>query len=141
MPFPQLTLYRRDRHSRALITLAGEIDLTTERIVRESLGQCLRDGIRTIDVDLTAVTFCDVTGLNAFLYASRATAVAGGSLRLHHPPSALARIIALTGNSTLLHGHPGDLPPRPSSPPSTPGAPSGESSRAPTATVIPTPGH
>ncbi|WP_051865405.1 STAS domain-containing protein [Streptomyces griseus] len=140
MPFPQLTLYRHDRHSRALITLAGEIDLTTERIVRESLGQCVRDGIRAIDVDLTTVTFCDVTGLNAFLHASRATAVAGGSLRLHHPPSALARIIALTGNSTLLHGYPG-VPPRPSSPPWTPGAPSGEPSRAPTATAIPTPGN
>ncbi|MET9761321.1 hypothetical protein ABZ016_20045 [Streptomyces sp. NPDC006372] len=34
MPFPQLTLYRHDRHSRALITLAGEIDLTTGGIVR-----------------------------------------------------------------------------------------------------------
>ncbi|MER6082548.1 STAS domain-containing protein [Streptomyces sp. NPDC001833] len=128
MPIPQLTLYRRDRRSRALITLAGEIDLTTERVVRESLGQCLRDGIRTIDVDLTAVTFCDVTGLNAFLDASRATAVAGGSLRLHHSPPALARIIALTGSSILLHGN---LPPRPSPQPLTPGAPSRGLTRAP----------
>ncbi|MFD8389631.1 STAS domain-containing protein [Streptomyces sp. NPDC059680] len=141
MPIPQLTLYRHDRHSRALITLAGEIDLTTEHVVRESLGQCLRDGIRTIDVDLTTVTFCDVTGLNAFLHASWATGVAGGSLRLHHPPPALARIIALTGNSTLLHGYPGALPPRPSSPPLAPGAPSRGPSRVPRATAIPTRGN
>ncbi|MFE9093208.1 STAS domain-containing protein [Streptomyces sp. NPDC007264] len=138
MPIPQLTIYRHDRNSRALITLAGEIDLTTEHVVRESLGQCLRDGIRTIDVDLTTVTFCDVTGLNAFLHASQATTVAGGSLRLHHPPPVLARIIALTGNSTLLHGYPGDLPLRPSAPPLTPGAPSRGLTRAPR--MIPTTG-
>ncbi|SOD85317.1 anti-anti-sigma factor [Streptomyces sp. Ag109_G2-15] len=110
MSIPQLTLYRHDRHSRALITLAGEIDLATEHLVRDGLGRCLRDGIRTIDVDLTTVTFCDVTGLNAFLHAARAIAVAGGSLRLHHPPQVLARIIALTGSGTLLLGLPGDLP-------------------------------
>ncbi|MFI8239211.1 STAS domain-containing protein [Streptomyces sp. NPDC085866] len=110
MAIPQLTLYRHDRHSRALITLAGEIDLTTEHLVHDGLGRCLRDGIRTIDVDLTTVTFCDVTGLNAFLHAARAIVVAGGSLRLHHPPQVLARIIALTGSGTLLLGLPSDLP-------------------------------
>ncbi|MFE0516807.1 STAS domain-containing protein [Streptomyces sp. NPDC058964] len=106
MPLPQLTLYRHDRHSRALITLAGEIDLATEHLVRASLERCLHDGIRTIDVDLTTVTFCDVTGLNAFLHAARATAGAGASLRLHHPPPALARLIALTGSGPLLLGPP-----------------------------------
>ncbi|MFJ4580822.1 STAS domain-containing protein [Streptomyces echinatus] len=110
MSLPQLTLYRYDRHGRALITLAGEIDLATEHLVRDGLGRCLRNGICTIDIDLATVTFCDVTGLNAFLHAARATAAAGGSLRLHHPPPVLARIIALTGSGTLLLGLPGDLP-------------------------------
>ncbi|MFC5800949.1 STAS domain-containing protein [Streptomyces formicae] len=102
MPIPQLTVFRHDMNNRALMTLTGEIDLETVHVVRESLAQCLRDGIRTIDVDLTTVTFCDVTGLNAFLHASSATAAACGSLRLHHPPPILARILALTGTSTLL---------------------------------------
>ncbi|MFE7777125.1 STAS domain-containing protein [Streptomyces sp. NPDC057445] len=106
MPLPQLTLYRHDKNDRALITLAGEIDLSTQHLVRASLLQCLRDGIRAIDVDLTALTFCDVTGLNAFLDASQATSAAGGSLRLHHPPPVLARVLALTGTATLLLGRP-----------------------------------
>ena len=116
MPIPQLTLYRRDKHRRALITMAGEIDMSTERLVRESVGRCLLDGIRVIDADLTTVTFCDVTGLNAFLYASQATAAAGGSLRLHHPPPVLARIITLTGNGFLLSGLPDGLPTDPAGP-------------------------
>ncbi|WP_351237222.1 STAS domain-containing protein [Streptomyces sp. NPDC002133] len=102
MPIPQLTIYRHVRNNRALLTLTGEIDLATVHVMRESLAQCLHDGIRTIDVDLTTVTFCDVTGLNVLLHASRATTVACGSLRLHHPPPMLARLLALTGTDTLL---------------------------------------
>ena len=66
MALPQLTVHRRDRRTQALITLAGEIDLESAPLVRVSLERCLRDGIRAIDVDLTHVTFCDCSGLNAF---------------------------------------------------------------------------
>ncbi|MEU9443316.1 STAS domain-containing protein [Streptomyces sp. NPDC048304] len=82
--------------------------------MRESLGQCLRDGIRTIDVDLTTVTFCDVTGLNAFLHASRATTVADGSLRLHSRPrrwheSSPSPVTALCSTATRETSHRGLL--------------------------------
>jgi len=102
MPLPQLNVYRHDRRKRALITLAGEIDLDTAPLVRESLDKCLRDGIRTIDIDLTAVTFCDCSGLNAFLYASQQTMEAGGALQLHYPPPLVARLIDLTGTGFLF---------------------------------------
>lgn len=112
MPLPQrqggrhhdrpLTVYRHDRGKRALITLAGEIDLESAPLVRMSLEGCLRDGIRTIDVDLTAVTFCDCSGLNAFLHAAQQTTVVGGTLRLHHPPTMLARILDLADCGFLL---------------------------------------
>ena len=102
MPLPRLTIYRHDRRKRALITLAGEIDLESAPLVRASLERCLRDGIRIIDVDLTPVTFCDCSGLNAFLYAAQRTREAGGSLRLHNPPPSLARILELTGCGFLF---------------------------------------
>ncbi|MEU0398608.1 STAS domain-containing protein, partial [Streptomyces sp. NPDC006208] len=106
MPIPQLNVHRHDRESRALITLAGEIDLDTAPLVRESLEGCLRDGIRTIDIDLIAVTFCDCSGLNAFLHASQQITAAGGSLQLHHPPAPVARLVELTGSGFLLLGLP-----------------------------------
>lgn len=113
MPFPQLTVYRRDRRNRALITLAGEIDRESAPLVRTSLARCLHDGIRTVDVDLTPVTFCDCSGLNVFLDAAQRTAEAGGTLRLHHPPPTLGRILDLTGCGFLLLGLPlGNLAPR-----------------------------
>lgn len=99
-----LNIYRHDKKNRALITLAGEIDQVSAPLVSETLERCLREGIRTIDVDLTPVTFCDCSGLNAFLSASHHTIAAGGSLRLHHPPPTLVRILTLTGTGPLLLG-------------------------------------
>ncbi|MGW0632879.1 STAS domain-containing protein [Streptomyces sp. NPDC002758] len=66
---PILNVYRHDTDNRALVTLTGEIDLNSAPLVHASLERCLHDGIRTIAVDVTAVTFCDCSGLNAFLYA------------------------------------------------------------------------
>ncbi|MGW0843200.1 STAS domain-containing protein [Streptomyces sp. NPDC002787] len=119
MPLPQLTVYRHDRRHRALVTLAGEIDLESAPLVRAALARCLGDGIRIIDVDLTPVTFCDCSGLNAFLDAAQKTTEAGGTLGLHHPPPALGRILNLTGCGFLLLG----LPFGPLSPPLAAGAP------------------
>ncbi|QYX78583.1 STAS domain-containing protein [Streptomyces akebiae] len=104
MPLPQLNVHRRDHTTRTLITLAGEIDLSTVPLVYAALAGCLRDGIRIVDVDLTGVPFCDVSGLNAFLTASRLGADDGATLQLHHPPASMARVIELTGSGFLLHG-------------------------------------
>ncbi|MEY9964730.1 anti-sigma B factor antagonist [Streptacidiphilus sp. MAP12-16] len=115
-----LGIYRRDRSNQASITLTGEIDLDSAHMLSESLEQCLRDGIRTIDVDLTAVTFCDYRGLSAFLTASQHTAMLGGSLRLRSPSPMLARFLACTGADCLLLALPDDLvASRLSPPPST----------------------
>ncbi|MER6677320.1 STAS domain-containing protein [Streptomyces sp. NPDC000983] len=111
MSLPQLNVYRHDRTTRSLVTFAGEIDLATAPLVRGALAGCLRDGVRTIDVDLTAVTFCDASGLNAFLTAFRLGADRGTILRLHHPPPGLARVIEMTGSGFLLDVHEG-LPAR-----------------------------
>ncbi|MFC7258758.1 STAS domain-containing protein [Streptomyces lutosisoli] len=114
MPLPQLTIYRHDRLNRALIALAGEVDLESAPLVRAALARCLSDGIRIVDVDLTPMTFCDCSGFNAFLYASQRTTEAGGILRLHNPPPALGLILDLTGSGFLLIGPPvGHLSPPP----------------------------
>ncbi|MEV6654964.1 hypothetical protein [Streptomyces sp. NPDC051219] len=48
-----LNLYRHDRGNHATITLAGELDLETAPSVRVMIEDCLREGIRTVDIDLT----------------------------------------------------------------------------------------
>ncbi len=105
-----LAVHRADAGGRALLTLAGEIDLDTAPLVRGALAQCRYDGVRAIDVDLAPVTFCDCSGLNAFLEASRLTRAAGGMLRLRHPSPMVARLFALTGTEVLLYGAPDGTP-------------------------------
>jgi anti-anti-sigma factor len=103
MPAPQgLNLYRHDRGTRTTITLAGEIDLDTAPPVRVMIEDCLRGGIRTIDIDLTALGFCDVSGLNVFLSAAERATEAGAALSLHHPRPNLTRLLDLTGAGFLL---------------------------------------
>ncbi|MFH0177245.1 STAS domain-containing protein [Streptomyces cacaoi] len=136
MLLPQLTVYRHDRRNRALITLSGEIDLDSAPLLRASLERCLRDGIHTIDVDLTSVRFCDCSGLNVFLRAAQQTTVAGGAVRLHHPPPVLARLLDLTGCGFLLLGPPpGPLPSPPGDAPAAP-APAPPHGSVPPASVL-----
>jgi anti-anti-sigma factor len=101
-----LSIHRRDRGSHATIALAGELDLETAHSVRGVIEDCLGDGIRTVDIDLTLLTFCDVSGLNAFLVASRLTTTAGGSLCLRHPNPMLTRLLDLTATGFLLDERP-----------------------------------
>ncbi len=77
--------------------------------------------MRTLDVDLTAVSFCDVSGLSSFLHASAEARGAGGTLWLHHPPPSLRRVLTLTGCAFLLNGTPASRTGDPPAPPrSTP---------------------
>jgi anti-anti-sigma factor len=135
MTLPPLTVHRHDRGKRSLVTLAGELDPTTAPLVRGALAGCLEDGMTSIDVDLTAVPFCDSSALNVFLEAAGHATTAHASLVLHHPSAQTARLLALTGTAPLLLGPP--APPAPpsllndirmSSPPSPPSPPSHPSS-------------
>jgi anti-anti-sigma factor len=101
-----LRFFRHDGTRRTLVILAGEIDLVSAPPLREELQRCVLDGYRTVDVDLRAVTFCDCSGVNAFLVAAYRTASAGGSLRLRYPSAALTRLLALTGTSFLIADDP-----------------------------------
>lgn len=104
MPQPQLTVRRHDSTDRTLLTLSGEIDLDMTSLISESVQGCLNDGVLTVDIDLSDVTFCDCSGLNSFLLASLDLTEAGGILKLCHPQPLTHRVIELTGCEFLLGG-------------------------------------
>jgi anti-sigma B factor antagonist len=108
---PSLNLHRHDRGHHTTITLAGEIDMDAAPSLRALVEDCLREGIRTIDIDLTALAFCDLGGLNAFLAAAERASSAEGSLRLNHPRPNAARLLDLTGTGFLLQPVPAPEPP------------------------------
>ncbi|MDH6451661.1 MULTISPECIES: anti-sigma factor antagonist [unclassified Streptomyces] len=113
MPLPRLTVHRHDRRKRALIPLAGAIDLESAPQVCAAPARCPSDGIRIADAGgPTPVTFRDRSGLNAFLCTSQRAEEADGIVRPHNPPHAPGRILDLTGAGFPLPGRPlGHLPP------------------------------
>ncbi|MFC1415824.1 STAS domain-containing protein [Streptacidiphilus cavernicola] len=85
-----------------MVTLSGEIDMDDLPALRSLIQDCLRAGIRVIDADVSALTFCDVIGLN-FLLAAR-DRTAGAELRLHDPGPAVIRLLDLTGTRAHPNG-------------------------------------
>jgi anti-sigma B factor antagonist len=104
-----MTAYEDD--NRATIFLEGEIDLATAADMTAAVRNCLSRGVVHVNVDLARLTFCDLSGLNAFLTASRALDAGGGRLRLRHPTPAVHRVFHLTDTVFLLdHAGTGPLP-------------------------------
>ncbi|MFZ3468726.1 STAS domain-containing protein [Streptomyces sp. 4.24] len=106
MRVPDPIAHRYDENGRVLIAPAGELDVSTVHSLRAALERCLHDGVRTIDIDLSAVTFCDCSGLGVLLSSWWRITAAGGTLRLHHPPPVLVRIIDITRSGFLLGDRP-----------------------------------
>lgn len=107
MPTAPFTAVRRFE---TMISVAGELDLHSAQALTDALEECLRDGIRHIDVDLSELSFCDLSGLNAFLRARLSVIACGGSLRLHHPTPMLTRLLLITGTHRVLLAADSTLP-------------------------------
>ena len=60
---------RRDRTG-AVITLDGEIDISSAGQIRAAVAECLRrPSPKSLLIDLSAVTFCDCAGIEALEWA------------------------------------------------------------------------
>jgi anti-anti-sigma factor len=85
----------------AMVTFPDEIDTANARQLRGQLGSAVASAGMVI-ADLTATTFCDVSGARILLTAHEEAAAAGIELRLVVPSASVLRILALTGADTLL---------------------------------------
>jgi anti-sigma B factor antagonist len=97
-----LTVSREDRPDVVVLRLAGELDLSTTPHLSERIDEVLGDGRTVIVVDLHAVTFCDSTGMSAFIRGHHLCSAAGGSLRLTGARGVVARVLKISGLDTLL---------------------------------------
>ncbi|WP_405020318.1 STAS domain-containing protein [Kitasatospora sp. NBC_00070] len=97
-----LGIDRRDRILRTTLTLSGELDIETVPQLDRAVRECLHEGVRVIDLDLTGLVFCDLRGLTGFIDASWCAFAAGGRLRLENPPRVVERLLTLTGTRHLV---------------------------------------
>ena len=81
---------------RVTLRVTGEIDMSTAPSVHEAAVGAIRHH-PTLDIDLSAVTFMDSSGLHMLLATKQLAERRGGHLRLLNPTPSVKRILEVTG--------------------------------------------
>lgn len=89
-----IAVHRRPGH--VLVTVSGEIDITTAGQLRGRLAGPARSG-RQVIVDFSRVSFIDAAGAGVLAGAAARAAARGGSLQLAAASWQVRRVLALTG--------------------------------------------
>jgi anti-anti-sigma factor len=82
------------------VTISGEIDIATSRAMRDALAT--GPGPAHLEVDLSAVTFMDASGIGVLLAARQRVVDGGGSLTLRAPSRAVRRLTGVLGLDQIL---------------------------------------
>lgn len=90
------------RRNQRTLTLAGNIDVTTDETVRDSAARCLRDQPDVLIVDLSELNFVDGTGVRALRWVLRRAALVGATVCVIPPGEHLRRALTLLRAHDLL---------------------------------------
>ena len=93
----ELKVTSRSQGDHTVVSVAGEIDLYTAPKLQSELTAALSRNPARLIVDMSAVEFCDSTGINVLLAAHRQAREHGGELQLAGPGSATRKVLQVTG--------------------------------------------
>ncbi len=96
------TLSREDRDAVPTLVLAGDFDLAVAEDLRTALRALGAAGSSTPQVDLSAVTFLDSSGLGVLLDFQRETAAGNGVVVVLAPSAPCRRLLEITGVDSLF---------------------------------------
>lgn len=96
-----------------VLDVAGDLDLSTARTLRDACLTLIRNGHRNLVLDLESVAFIDSFALDVLVGALNRARALGGDLRLICNQGHIHRILAVTGLDKLFVVYPSraDLPP------------------------------
>jgi anti-anti-sigma factor len=95
---PVLTVHLGLHGRSVVVRLSGELDLATAPTLDDSIGQAVAlVEPPLVIIDLGELGFCDSTGLDAFIRASRSVTALGGRMVLTEVPPPTAKILRITG--------------------------------------------
>jgi anti-sigma B factor antagonist len=102
----ELKVSSRSQGGHIVLALTGEIDLyTAPRLQSELTGALAGGDPARIVVDMSAVDFCDSTGMNVLLAAHRLACERGGDLVLAGPRPPVRKILEVTGLGSVFTIH------------------------------------
>jgi anti-sigma B factor antagonist len=100
LPAPEIgATFRLTRTTEPVLTVVGELDVTTAPALRANLDQLVSGGQGLVGLDLAGVTFMDSSGVHVLVDAALAHP---GRLRLADRSTAVDRVLALTGVDDLF---------------------------------------
>ena len=100
----ELRVSSRSQGDHVVLALAGEIDLYTAPKLQSELMSALAVGKSAhIVVDMSAVEFCDSTGMNVLLAGHRLASERGGDLAAPRAP--VRKILEVTGLESVFTIH------------------------------------
>jgi anti-sigma B factor antagonist len=91
---------------RAVVALAGEVDLSTSPRFREVLLQSIDDGARHVVLDLALVTFLDSTAISVLVEGVNRLRPGGGSLAVVCDGGSVKRVLEIAGLQRVLAVYP-----------------------------------
>lgn len=91
-----LTIEVGKQQGYAVVTVAGEIDISTVRRLRECLFEVAASGVPLV-VDLGQVSFIDSVGLATLVGAANRAAANGGSLQVACARPKICQLVQLAG--------------------------------------------
>jgi anti-sigma B factor antagonist len=97
-----LALQTSRQEGRALVAARGSIDLHSSEGLRECLAQLIDDGQTEVVVDLTAVDFCDSSGLNVLVRAYKHARARNAALIVTGAYGRVENVLRTTGLDRFL---------------------------------------
>jgi anti-sigma B factor antagonist len=97
----EIAITRDDRGSYSVLTVIGEVDVTTGSALRDALHELVEDGIHHHIADLRGVRFLDSTGLG-ILVGHQKRLGSGGSLQVICGSGLVGGVFRLTGVDQLI---------------------------------------
>lgn len=91
-----ITTLRAGHSGPTMLQISGEVDLSSAHELRTRLADLIDAGHRCLVLDLSGMSFCDATGLGAFLAGHQRMSQRGGWLGLCGMQPIVARIFHIT---------------------------------------------
>ncbi|MEH1016758.1 STAS domain-containing protein [Micromonospora sp. CPCC 206060] len=90
------------RDAVACLRLVGELDMAAAPELNATIDGLHADGWFRLLADLTELTFCDSSGLAAFVRGDNQSAAAGGWLRITGAHGRVQRVLEISGLAEVL---------------------------------------
>jgi anti-anti-sigma factor len=102
---PELTILVQHQPSEVVVSLSGELDLSTAPQLSVIIAELLSTAPPRIVLDMAGVTFCDSQGLGTLVLLSRKAGLAQSYLVLTNVADFLLRVLDITGLRPALMIH------------------------------------